>query len=176
MSVQQTILQFIIDVGQINPTSLVKPVQNEAFDFYKQKVDPDIILGTNGFGFRTAHKMIDGELVELGRGDALDAFRHAYASGVFSNEYGTWITHYLGDAAEVYWGNPPAESVMDLFNNEKGRELAATTTTREEVADGAALLLANGELMTSLPVLPAPVTFLEITLIGRLVLIQIVHE
>ncbi|WP_406275077.1 hypothetical protein OH799_02395 [Nocardia sp. NBC_00881] len=52
-----------------------------------------------------------------------DAFRHAYWNARMTQEFGDDWTKAYTTAHEKTGGNPPAREAMDLFNNEKGREI-----------------------------------------------------
>ncbi|WP_327115392.1 hypothetical protein OHB12_01400 [Nocardia sp. NBC_01730] len=52
-----------------------------------------------------------------------DAFRHTYWNARMTQEFGDDWTKAYTTAHEKSGGNPPAREAMDLFNNEKGREI-----------------------------------------------------
>ncbi|WP_161791861.1 calcium-binding protein [Candidatus Jidaibacter acanthamoebae] len=95
----------------------------------------------------------------------VDAFRHAYASGVMAMEYGPTISDLLGEAYEIKnkWDNYNApeekklskkqmslEKNMDLWNNRAGRIAANGCKSREEFGQRLAQDLKDGKLITDL--------------------------
>ena len=81
----------------------------------------------------------------------VDAFRHAYVSGVFALERGGTVAALLGYANEVkgnWFGQSAASANMDLWNNRVGRELAQTATSKSDLAQKVADALAAGDLIT----------------------------
>jgi hypothetical protein len=91
-------------------------------------------------------------LAGQGHNDALDAFRHAYASAAFVQDYGSTASHLAGELNEIkgdYKNNQPHEEHnMDDWNNSAGRGIGANTTTRQEITDAVTDALNNGELIT----------------------------
>lgn len=86
-----------------------------------------------------------------GHNDALDAFRHAYISALFSYYSTTGIASVFGWANEIkgdFLNNqPPAERRMDEFNNEVGRGLGSVASSTEEIAPLIYKALMNGQLI-----------------------------
>ena len=80
----------------------------EAYEYFDQNI-------------RSLPKNSIGE-IELSSTDThnteLDAFRHAYTSGRFTQRYSEEIADILGRMNELLGGNPDAEKNMDLWNNE----------------------------------------------------------
>ena len=93
----------------------------------------------------------DGAFSGQGHNDALDAFRHAYTSAAFAQDYGTAASHLAGELNEIkgdYRKNqPPKEHNMDDWNNSEGRNIGLNTTTRQEITDAVWDALNNGELI-----------------------------
>lgn len=101
---------------------------------------------------------------DFSRGEAhnndVDAFRHAYVSGVYAMEKGDPVANVLGQANEIvsdikhntYHHTTDeahyAEKNMDLWNNEQGRRLAVGATSKEEIAERVKEALEKGELIT----------------------------
>ncbi len=56
--------------------------------------------------------------------DSVDAFRHAYSSAIMTLEWGELADSLLGLAHELKHKNPTDERMMDLYNNEVGRDIA----------------------------------------------------
>jgi hypothetical protein len=103
---------------------------------------------------RALPKKPDGTVDTLQPGfhnNDVDAFRHAYVSGVFTHEYGEKIARFLGWLNEFANIAPESrdENNMDCWNNEVGRKLALKYKTREQLADAIKNALANGELITA---------------------------
>jgi|TARA_B100001142_G_C13958942_1_gene510249 hypothetical protein len=75
-----------------------KEAESESYQYFNnhiRKIDPD----------------------KDGHNDEVDAFRHAYVSGVFAMKYGTYISKKLGDHHEEANPNPESERNMDEWNN-----------------------------------------------------------
>ena len=77
----------------------------------------------------------------------LDAFRHAYTSGRFTQRYSEEIADILGRMNELLGGNPDAEKNMDLWNNEVGRKCGKKTKSKQELASQLKKALERGELI-----------------------------
>jgi len=83
----------------------------------------------------------------------VDAVRHAYASGVFTQEYGEKVTEILGDMNELvpFGGNSssnnPYSKNMDLWNNRIGRKLGLKTSGKLKLFKLILKALKNGELI-----------------------------
>lgn len=62
----------------------------------------------------------------------VDAFRHAYVSGVITQEYGAFEANILGQLNEIRGdikhNQPESEKNMDLWNNAVGRKYGKKTT------------------------------------------------
>ncbi len=86
----------------------------------------------------------------------VDAFRHAYVSGVFTLEYTETAADIFGRLYEAnpadYYSNAhdPRARNMDLWNNAIGRKYGARCGTREQLLESLRSALRNGELITSL--------------------------
>ena len=86
----------------------------------------------------------------------VDAFRHAYVSGVFTQELGEKIADRLGRLNEVFpfaWysnKNNPKALNMDLWNNHVGREYGKKVKDKQELLKSLHRALKNGELITDL--------------------------
>jgi len=83
----------------------------------------------------------------------VDAVRHAYASGVFTQEYGEKVTEILGDMNELvpFGGNSssisPNSKNMDLWNNRIGRKLGLKTSGKLKLFKLILKALKNGEFI-----------------------------
>jgi hypothetical protein len=81
----------------------------------------------------------------------VDAFRHAYVSGVFTQEYNEQTANILGwlnEGTSIL--SPFGSTNMDLWNNSVGRKLGSKAKTREQLADFVRQALKSGELIISL--------------------------
>lgn len=83
----------------------------------------------------------------------IDAIRHAYTSGIFTQEYGEKVTEILGDMNELvpFGGNSssnnPNSKNMDLWNNRIGRKLGLKTSGKLKLFKLILKALKNGELI-----------------------------
>ncbi len=83
----------------------------------------------------------------------IDAIRHAYTSGLFTQEYGEKVTEILGDMNEIvpFGGNSSSNSPnsknMDLWNNRIGRTLGLKTSGKIKLFKLVLKALKNGELI-----------------------------
>lgn len=90
----------------------------------------------------------------MGSDDAADAFRHAFSSAKMARELGD-VTATVAGTLWEYKGMivnraPDAETGMDLWNNAKGRELAALlpeNASNKEIGDTVMAALRNGQLV-----------------------------
>lgn len=84
----------------------------------------------------------------------VDAVRHAYTSGIFTQEYGEKVTKILGDMNELVplGGNSSSSSPnsknMDLWNNRIGRKLGLKTSGKLKLFKLILKALKNGEFIT----------------------------
>ena len=123
------------------PWILRKEGQKEAYQYFDRHIR-SLPKDKNGH--------IDKKLAKLSNND-VDAFRHAYTSGIIVQEYkNSFIADILGQANEIFRPNNPKEQVnMDLWNNAIGRKYGKETTSRKELADKLKKALENGELIIS---------------------------
>lgn len=86
----------------------------------------------------------------------VDAFRHAYVSGVFTQEYSESAADTFGrlnewNPLDVYSNSTHPESKnMDLWNNAIGRKYGAKTKDRKDLLKSIHAALKNGELITDI--------------------------
>lgn len=109
---------------------------------------------------RSLPKKANGEINEKTEGlsnNDVDAFRHAYVSGRYVQEYNDKAAKYLGYLREIVGNgygsggnNPNAEKNMDLWNNEVGRKYGEKAKTKEKLAKMLHDALNNGELIIDL--------------------------
>lgn len=97
------------------------------------------------------YQLVVGSMTgKTGHNDDVDAFRHAYTSGVYAMERGETIADLLGQANEAKGylsGQPGYEGNMDLWNNEVGRYIAQNAVSKSDLAQKIADALANGDLI-----------------------------
>ena len=79
------------------------------------------------------------ETLEFADSD-IDAFRHAYVSGRYTQEYGEWVADVLGQLNEVVsYASPgtrhPREKNMDLWNNAVGRKYGKKSRSKDRLAE-----------------------------------------
>ena len=83
----------------------------------------------------------------------IDAIRHAYTAGIFTQEYGEKGTEILGDMNELvpFGGNSSSNSPnsknMDLWNNRIGQKLGLKTSGKLKLFKLILKALENGELI-----------------------------
>jgi hypothetical protein len=63
----------------------------------------------------------------------MDAYRHAYVSGRFTQEYGSAVARIVGDAHELTNPNSKQEHAMDYHNNAVGRDIGGRTSGPNEL-------------------------------------------
>ena len=81
--------------------------------------------------------------------NAADAFRHALWSYKMAKELGHDTAKRFGDAHEMTWQNEDEERLMDLYNNEVARRLAADPGNRDRADERVVLeALRDGKLRT----------------------------
>lgn len=122
------------------PRELSKESEQESYEYFDKYVRP---LPKKSDG------TLDLERIDLQHND-IDAFRHAYVSGVFTYEYGKAAAQLAGWLNEVF--NPqsqPGDENMDFWNNAVGRKLANGRKTRDALAKAIKVALDNGEMIIS---------------------------
>ena len=83
----------------------------------------------------------------------VDAVRHAYTSGIFTQEYGEKVAEVLGEANELipFGGNSSSNNSnskkMDLWNNRLGRKLGRKTSGKLKLFKLILKALRNNELI-----------------------------
>lgn len=128
------------------PTTIRDEAAEEAYQYFHQNVRP-LRLVPDGKVDTTQEKLNDNDV---------DAFRHAYVSGVFAQEYGESVADILGRLNELSPGDlysntkDPRSRNMDLWNNSIGRKCGILADTREALLKGVHQALQRGELITEL--------------------------
>ncbi len=79
----------------------------------------------------------------------VDAFRHAYTSGVYVQEYNEWFSEKMGQAQEIFGDNTKTSQNMDYWNNAVGRKYGIQNKdkTRQDLADNLKKALEKDELI-----------------------------
>ena len=84
----------------------------------------------------------------------VDAFRHAYVSGVMTQKYGNFRANILGQLQEldgdIRRDQPEEEKNMDLWNNAVGRKYGEQTKSREKLAELLKQALKDSELIITI--------------------------
>ena len=118
----------------------------EAYEYFNQKIRPLPKL-KNGKINVNANGLDDNDI---------DAFRHAYVSGVFTQEYGVTAANILGlmnefDLAGTFSNSiSPRSRNMDLWNNRVGRKYGKKTKGKKTLLKLIHQALKNGELIIDL--------------------------
>ncbi len=127
-----------------NPYYLYYEAEAEAYAYFDKNIRP-LIKKSDGTVDPTAWGLADNDV---------DAFRHAYVSGVFTQVYNETIANIFGrlneylDPRALYsnYKNPKALN-MDLWNNSVGRIYGTKTKNRQELLKAIHQALDNGELI-----------------------------
>ena len=123
------------------PPNLMSEATKEAYAYFDKNIRP-LPKDENGQINTMAPGFVDNEV---------DAFRHAYVSGVFTQEYSVQTANILGWLNErTSILSPVGSTNMDLWNNCVGRKLGSKAKTREQLADLVRQALKSGELIISL--------------------------
>lgn len=116
---------------------------NEAYEYFDHHI-------------RKLPRRADGQINPFGPGlddNDVDAFRHAYVSGVFTQEFGEKVADYFGLANEYWPGGQYSDSVspgsrnMDLWNNKVGRRHGKKVRGRKALLKTLHNSLKKGELI-----------------------------
>lgn len=128
------------------PWILVGEARDEAYEYFDENIrklpkNPDGTINTSG------RELYDNDV---------DAFRHAYVSGVFTQEYGEFVADIFGRLNELGPGDlysnsaNPRSMNMDLWNNGVGRKYGDKTKVRGTLLKALKKALEAGELITNL--------------------------
>jgi hypothetical protein len=119
----------------------------EAYEYFHNNVRP-LPTGNDG--------KIDTSKKGFHNND-VDAFRHAYVSGVFTQDYSENAANFLGrtneflNPANIYSNSIDPRSLnMDLWNNSVGRKYGLKFKDRTGLAKAIHEALLRGELITEL--------------------------
>lgn len=126
-----------------SPLKIKEQAQNEAYEYFDKHV-------------RKLQKLLGGSMDPASpdlQDNDVDAFRHAYVSGVFTLEYSESAADVLGRLNEFLGGdiysnskNPRALN-MDLWNNSIGRKYGKESKSRNELLKKIHDALKKGELI-----------------------------
>jgi hypothetical protein len=115
--------------------------EQEAYKYYEQYTNNVLIRNQ------------DGTFASQGHNNELDAFRHAYVSGVFVLEYGATISSFMGYLNELKGdvnNQPQSEKNMDFWNNQVGINYASSAISKQALSELLINALRKGELITSI--------------------------
>lgn len=130
----------------INIKTLKTEAEREAYDYFNKNIRP-LVMKEKGEIDLLKNTLFDTDI---------DAFRHAYVSGVFTLELDANKAAFWGWVNEVFPGGgssgQSAESSknMDYWNNEVGRKYGKQAKSKRELAEFLKKALENGELIISL--------------------------
>lgn len=126
--------------------TLKSEAEKESYEYFDENIR-DLIKNKNGEVDNTASGLVDNDV---------DAFRHAYVSGRYTQEYGETAAKVAGDLQELFPGgssNPQNSDLaknMDYWNNDVGRKYGKKVKSRQELIELLHRALENGELIISL--------------------------
>ena len=126
--------------------TLKSEAEKESYEYFDKNIR-NLIKNKSGEVDNTASGLVDNDV---------DAFRHAYVSGRYTQEYGEAAAKVAGDLQELFPGgssNPQNSDLaknMDYWNNEVGRKYGKKAKSREELAELLKKALEAGELIISL--------------------------
>ncbi len=127
------------------PRTLRNEARAEAYDYFDKNIRP-LPKDNNGKIDPSQGGFYDNDV---------DAFRHAYVSGVFAQEYGEKAADLFGRMNEFF--NPknihsnsthPESQNMDLWNNAVGRKYGLKSKDRQSLAKALQQALKSGEMIT----------------------------
>ena len=128
----------------IDPFSLKNEARDEAYEYFDKNIRP-LTKNPDGKVDPTAFGLADNDV---------DAFRHAFVSGVFTQVYGEKTADIFGRVNEyspISWysdAKNPGSLNMDLWNNSIGREYGKKTKDRKVLLKMIHNALNKGELIT----------------------------
>lgn len=120
-----------------NLISLRFEAENEAYTYFDQNIRKLPRNENGSWDFTTG---------EYSNND-VDAFRHAYVSGVFTQEYNSLTADIFSLLTEVFGVESLADHKMDLWNNSIGRKYGKKTKSKAKLAVLLKKALQNNELI-----------------------------
>ena len=127
----------------IDPFSLKNEARDEAYEYFDKNIRP-LVKNPDGKVDPTAFGLADNDV---------DAFRHAFVSGVFTQVYGEKTADIFGRVNEYSpfsWysdAKNPGSLNMDLWNNNIGRKYGKKTKDRKKLLKMIHDALNRGELI-----------------------------
>ncbi len=113
-------------------------IESESYEFFHANIRKFPTKSEGSIDFKKA-KLYNNDV---------DAFRHAYASGVFAQRYGERTARFLGWANEFFsFEGSPAEENMDFWNNYVGIKYGKKCKSPEKLLELLKEALAQGELI-----------------------------
>lgn len=128
------------------PLNLMKEARDEAYRYFDKNIRP-LVKNKDGHVDPTASGLENNDV---------DAFRHAYVSGVFVQEYNEEVSDILGRLNEykpldLYSNSKDPRSLnMDLWNNSVGRKYGKDIDNWIDLLDKIHKALKDGELIVAL--------------------------
>lgn len=128
------------------PQTIMEEARDESYEDFDKNIR-SLSKDQNGNIDPIADGLVDNDI---------DAFRHAFVSGVFAIEYNELAADILGRMNEymtpdLYSNSKDPRSLnMDLWNNKIGRDYAKKFTSREDLLKQIHQALIQGELIISL--------------------------
>lgn len=129
-----------------NIITLKWEAEKEAYSYFNENISR-LIMKENGDVDLLKNVLSDNDV---------DAFRHAYVSGVYALEFNEVVAERLGIIQERFPGggssskNSDAAKNMDYWNNAIGRKYGKRAKSRKELAELLQKALKKGELIISL--------------------------
>ena len=121
------ILDYIKESKKKEFLDLMEEARNEAHQYFNDNIRelPKNEKGEFEITKENKHSFYDNDV---------DAFRHAYASGIFTQVYNRRTANLLGWYNEYKGTNPINVQNMDLWNNSIGRKYGEKTSSRTELS------------------------------------------
>lgn len=136
------IFRYIKESKKKELLTLMEDARQEAYEYFHDNIRtlPKNEHGEFAVTEKNRDKFYDNDV---------DAFRHAYASGVFTQVYNKHTANLLGWYNEYTGTNPINVQNMDLWNNSVGRGYGEKSSTRTKLGKLLKKALENGELITT---------------------------
>jgi hypothetical protein len=131
---------------KFNPLSLMKDAEKETYVFIN-KYYKKLPMNNDGTFNKSTGEFVNNDI---------DAIRHSFVSGIFSQEYGEKVAEFFGilNERKPNYGNSKSKDLrsenMDLWNNKIGRKYGKKTTSRIRLFKLILKALKNGELIINL--------------------------
>jgi hypothetical protein len=127
------------------PHSLMKEACKESYEYFDQNIRP-LPKNSKGEFSETPNEFTDNDV---------DAFRHAYVSGRFTQEYGENVSDIFGSMNEYFSFSPTTgggktSTNMDYWNNSVGRKYGKKTRKKVTLLKALQKALKSGEMIIDL--------------------------